>query len=157
MVNVFYDNNCGCIENWWENETAEFVTIFYKVFKILNIKNPLNEAECAPFKSLEDPRFHFLGAVENSLQEMVGGKESQPVPVKWDQIGLHETLQAFSTCLKHLLEAQLFGGRFRHLSPTQWRNRLHYSLKLQRMRLFSKLMHLCHICSVVTVLQLLWN
>lgn len=164
VFNVFSDKTVAALQMDGRNQTAEFISVFRKLLKILNVKTPfehihLNDKDRAPFTSNDDSRFNFIQSVILSIDAMPSckGNSRQFTLTSDTRSALKQTLIGLQACFKYLIDnrmpyilsavfqsdplegefgiyRQMCGGNY-YISVEEVYN----SLKLQRMKLYQKL------------------
>lgn len=129
VANVFNEKTVACLRMNGRIDTALFVELVTRMWKMLNIKSPsaarnLNDPDREKFSSEDDPRLDFLLRMARSFKLMDAAKRGYRVKCLTSDTAnaLHETIHAIVNITKSMLKSGhsyvLPGkiGRVRHLS-----------------------------------------
>ena len=164
VANVFNEKIVACLKMNGKYDTATFVELVTRMWKILNIKSPdaahnLNDPDREKFTSENDPRLDFLLQMAKTFKLMDASKKGDRVKCLTSETAnaLHQTLHAIVDITKNMLRAghpyvlpgkiqsdRLEGefGIFRGGSGGNYYiayEQVLYSLSLQRLKLYDKL------------------
>ena len=110
VMNKFNEKTIACLRRHGRHETAHFVELVTRMWKILNIKSPdagrnLNDGDREKFTTTADPRLEFLLNMGHYFKLMDGSKRSHRVRCLTSETtnALHETLIGIVEITKCLL------------------------------------------------------
>ena len=76
VMNIFNEKTIACLRRHGRHETAHFVELVTRMWKILNIKSPdagrdLNDGDRETFTITDDPRLEFLLKMGHSFKLVI--------------------------------------------------------------------------------------
>lgn len=165
VLDVFDEKTIAALISDGKHETAEFLSFFLRLWKILNCKNPQlhllrNDEDRKPFTSISDSRFDFMAKAARIINQMPGDVKGIRMKslTSATKNAFSQTLRGLAAMGKHLLNDTackfvLFGmfqtdkvesefGIYRQLSGGNYfisYEQILSSAHLRRLELFSKL------------------
>ena len=110
-MNIFNEKVVAQLEHHGRNDTARFVSLITRMWKVLNIKSPeagkhLNDPDREKFESKLDQRLDFLVKMASSIKLMDSGKRGARVRGLTSDTAnaFHQTLHAIVYIIKELLD-----------------------------------------------------
>ena len=111
VMNVFNEKTISQLQSYGKNDTAKFVSLCTKMWKILNIKSPqagkhLNDPDREKFVSKTDPRLEFLIQMATMLKTMGSSKRGFRIKGLTGDTSnaFHQTLHAIVYIIEKLLD-----------------------------------------------------
>ena len=111
VMNVFNEKVVAQLEHYGKHDTARFVFLFTRMWKILNIKSPeagkhLNDPDREKIESKTDSRLDFLLKMATSIKVMDSGKRGARVRGMTSNTAnaFHQTLHGMVDIIKKLLD-----------------------------------------------------